>query len=118
MRPASTSTRMVRGLRRVVVHACLGAAATLILGTAAVAQTVTGTIQGTITDSAGGVLPGVTVTIRHLDTGQERTVVTNEVGFYAAPFVPIGPYRLTAELPEFGSVVRGPVQVDLNQTRV
>src|SRR5262249_30666366 len=75
-------------------------------------------IQGTVTDSSGGVLPGVTVAVRHVDTGQERTVVTNAVGFYAAPFVPIGKYRVAATLAGFGTVVRENVTVGLNETKV
>ena len=33
-------------------------------------QAVNGTIEGTIKDSSGGMLPGVTVTIQNLDTGE------------------------------------------------
>src|SRR5438093_6714626 len=84
----------------------------------AAAQTVTGTIQGTATDSSGAVLPGVTITVRHVDTGQERTVVTNSTGFYTAPFVAIGRYRVTAVLSGFGTIVRENIQVGLNETQV
>jgi hypothetical protein len=84
----------------------------------AVAQTVTGTIQGTATDSSGAVVPGVTITVRHVDTGQERVVVTNGTGFYSVPFVPIGRYRITAVLAGFGTVVRENIRVGLNETQV
>ena len=84
----------------------------------AAAQTVTGTIQGTATDSSGAVLPGVTIAVRHVDTGQERMVVTNSTGFYTAPFVPIGRYRVTAVLSGFGTIVRENIQVGLNETQV
>jgi hypothetical protein len=82
------------------------------------AQTVGGTIQGTVTDSSGGVLPGVTVTVRHVDTGQERVVVTNLTGFYTAPFVPIGRYRVIAILSGFGTIIRENIDLGLNQTQV
>ena len=62
----------------------------------AVAQTVTGTIQGTVTDTTAAAVPGVTVVIRNVDTGLVREVVTNELGFYNAAYLPIGRYRLTA----------------------
>ena len=75
-------------------------------GRGAVAQTVTGTIQGTVTDTSGGVLPGVTVTITHVDTGAERAVVTNEAGLYSAPFLQIGRYTVKAALTGFGTVTR------------
>jgi len=85
---------------------------------AAGAQTVTGTVQGTVTDTTGGVLPGVTVTIKQADTGAERAMVTSADGFYSAPFLQIGRYSVTAALPGFGTVTRNGVQVNLNDTRV
>jgi hypothetical protein len=84
----------------------------------AIAQTVTGTLQGTVTDSSGAVLPGATVTIRNADTGGLREVVTNDVGFYSAPYLAIGRYTVTAKLDGFQTVVREGVQVSLNDTRV
>ena len=82
------------------------------------AQTVTGTIQGTVSDTSGGVLPGVTVVIKHMDTGAERNVVTNESGFFSAPFVALGRYSVSAALSGFGTVTREGIQVGLNDTRV
>jgi len=60
------------------------------------AQTVTGTIQGTVTDSSGGALPGVTITIRNTDTGLERVAVTTKDGFFNAPFLQLGRYNVEA----------------------
>lgn len=82
------------------------------------AQTVTGTLQGTVTDTSGGVLPGVAVLIRNNDTGGVREVVTNEVGFYVAPFLSIGSYTVTAKLDGFQTTVREAVRVSLNAQRV
>ena len=42
------------------------------------AQTVTGEIRGTVRDSSGGVLPGVTVTVTNTQTGLARTDTTSE----------------------------------------
>ena len=90
----------------------------LLLSASAAAQTVTGTIQGTVKDSGGGVLPGVAITITNADTGAERTVVTNEAGFFTAPFVQIGRYSVKAALSGFGTVLRENIEVGLNVTRV
>ena len=90
----------------------------LTLGASANAQTVTGTVQGTVTDTSGGVLPGVTVVIKNMDTGGERTVVTNEAGLYNAPFIQIGRYSVTASLASFGTVTRDGIQVSLNDASV
>jgi len=82
------------------------------------AQTVTGTMTGTIADASGGALPGVTVTIRNVDTGLLRVVTTNDVGFYSAPFLQTGRYNALAELAGFGPVQTQNVRVELNQTTV
>ncbi|HUP49640.1 MAG TPA: carboxypeptidase-like regulatory domain-containing protein, partial [Thermoanaerobaculia bacterium] len=82
------------------------------------AQTVTGTMQGRVTDRSGASLPGVTVTIRNLDIGLERVVTTNMQGFFSAPFLPVGRYRVSAELSGFGTMARQNVPVNLNQTTI
>lgn len=98
---------------------CMGAAAIVVASLSPVAaQTVTGTLQGTVTDSSGGVLPGVTVIAKNEETGATREVVTNGVGFYSVPFVAIGRYTVTAKLDGFQTLVRDTVQVSLNSTRV
>jgi hypothetical protein len=53
-------------------------------------QSINGTIEGTVRDNSGGVLPGVSVTVTNADTGTSRTVVTNESGLYRAPLLPLG----------------------------
>jgi carboxypeptidase family protein len=82
------------------------------------AQTVTGTLQGTVKDSTGGVLPGASVSSRNMETGQSRTTVTNEAGYYVQPFLPIGRYEVSAGLMGFRTVVRQQVAITLNDTRV
>jgi hypothetical protein len=82
------------------------------------AQTVTGTLQGTVTDRSNSRLPGVTITIRNMETGLERIVTTNGEGFFNAPFLPLGTYSVSAELSGFGTMRRESVPVNLNQTTV
>src|SRR4051794_24784019 len=71
------------------------------LGVFAQSQAVNGTIEGTIKDGSGGLLPGVSVTIRNTDTGEARVVVTDANGLYRAPLLPLGTYRVSAELSGF-----------------
>jgi hypothetical protein len=71
---------------------------------AAAAQTTNGVIAGIVSDAQGGVLPGVTVTIRNVDTGFTRTVVTEADGRYRLAALPPGRYTLRAELQGFGEV--------------
>src|SRR5262249_24796851 len=65
-----------------------------------------------------GVLPGAAVTLRNDETGTVRVAVTNDVGFFSAPFLSIGSYTATVELPGFASVTRSRVDVLLNRTTV
>src|SRR5262245_57856450 len=73
-------------------------------------------LTGTIADSTGGVLPGVTVTATHVATGNTFVAVTDERGGYRMP-VRVGVHKVTAELQGFGAVTR---EIDLlvNQTAV
>lgn len=65
------------------------------------AQTTTGEIRGTVRDSSGGVLPGVTVTAVNVNTGLKRSEVTDASGGYVFPNLPIGRYTISAELEGF-----------------
>jgi len=87
-----------------------------VFGFSALAQTVTGTIKGTIRDTNEAFVPGVTVEIKNVETGQTRTVSTNQDGFYIATFLPIGKYSVTASQKGFGPVTRENVEVSLNET--
>ena len=69
----------------------------------AVAQTTTGVISGIITDAQGGVLPGVTVTARNVDTGASRDQVTEGDGRYRFAALQPGTYEIKAELSGFGT---------------
>src|SRR5262245_31435336 len=108
---------LTRALSAIVLFAA-GGAILSTLSTTASAQTVTGTMQGTIRDTSGAVLPGVAVTIVSADTGGTREVVTNDAGFFSAPFLPLGQYRVTATLASFGIVVREGIEITLNRTTV
>jgi hypothetical protein len=93
---AEASRRRVRGVLMVLALLALAAG-----GAHAQSQAANGTIEGTIKDASGGLLPGVTVTIHNTDTGSERVVVTDANGLYRAPLLPLGTYQVTAELAGF-----------------
>jgi hypothetical protein len=82
------------------------------------AQTVTGTMQGTVSDSKGAVIPGADVVIRNVETGQERNLRTNSDGVYTATFLPLGRYSVTASGQGFRSVAQENIEITLNNTRV
>jgi hypothetical protein len=92
----------------------------LALAAPAVAQSqaINGTIEGTVTDASSGVLPGATITITNTDTGSERSVVTNENGLYRAPLLPLGTYRVVAELQGFKKFEQTGISLSAGQTAV
>src|SRR5437870_5839771 len=98
----------------------LGTAIVLIaFGTSLIfGQGGTATISGVVHDSTGAVLPGVTITIKHVDSGLTRTVVTSEQGGYIAPLLPVGPYEITALLPGFKQQVRRGINLVVGQEAV
>ena len=81
-------------------------------------QAINGTIEGTITDTSGAVLPGVSVVVLNTDTGAERVVVTNEHGLFRAPLLPLGTYRVKAELEGFKSYEGSGVELTAGSTAV
>src|SRR5262245_46164529 len=97
-----------RALGRLIFAALL-----LLIPTSGYAQEAT--LTGTVTDSTGGVLPGVTVTALQEATGNRFVAITDETGRFRVP-VRVGGYQLTAELQGFATVTRGNVQLLLGQT--
>ena len=82
------------------------------------AQDTTGTILGTITDASGAVLPGVTVTVKNVDTSQVRTSVSDAAGRYRLPLLPPGRYEVTAQLSGFQTMVRSGLTLTVGQQAV
>ena len=72
------------------------------------------TLAGSVTDSTGGVLPGVTITAVHEASGNTFTTVTDERGEFRLP-VRVGNYRIAAELSGFTTVNRS-LQILIGQT--
>lgn len=83
----------------------------IVLVSGASAQTNNGQISGTIRDTSGGVLPGVTVTVTNTNTGISRTEVTGTNGTFVAASLPFGPYRVTAELQGFRKAEKTDIQL-------
>ena len=75
----------------------------LVLAVAATAraQTATGQITGTVKDTSGAVVPGVTVTVTSELTGSKRETTTGQTGNYVVPLLPVSVYSVTAEMQGF-----------------
>jgi hypothetical protein len=90
--------------------------AVLLFGTSAIpAQTITGTIAGTVTDGAGAMVPGATVTATNQSTGVATTTKTARHGTYTIQFLPIGSYTITASASGFKTASIGPFRLEIDQ---
>ena len=77
------------------------------------AQSTNATIDGTIRDDQGGVLPGATVTVTNASTGLTRSITTGERGSYRVSELPPGRYSIRVEMPGFAAVERQDVVLAL-----
>ena len=75
------------------------------------AQSQTGEIFGKVTDSSGGVLPGVSVTLSGASLLQPQTAVTSATGTYQFPRLEIGTYTVKFELTGFKTVINEGIKV-------
>ena len=89
----------------------------LSIGTAVFGQSqaTTGLIQGNVTDPNGAVVQRATVTVSNIDTGFERTVTSNSDGFFSAPLLPLGKYRVTTEAANFTKAILEGIELSVGQ---
>src|SRR5687768_2311720 len=105
-------------MRRTRVVATVSLWASLFaLAPTMLAQT-TAQISGRVTDPSGAVVPGVDVTLTNIDTGIERSAVTNETGTYVFPNLNPGPYRLQASLQGFRTFAQSDIVLQVGANLV
>src|SRR3954471_11116974 len=92
----------------------LAAVLIVALAVPAFAQIEGGSISGTVKDEQGGVLPGVTVTAQGVDATQ--TFVTEASGEYRFLNLAPAPYKITAVLPGFTTIIREGVAVSVGKS--
>ena len=81
-------------------------------------QITTGTIQGTISDQTGAVIPNATVVLKHSATGVERTIMTDAAGRFTAPLLQVGEYEITVSAQGLSSATRRGYNLNLGETLV
>jgi hypothetical protein len=81
-------------------------------------QVVGATLSGTVRDASGAALGGAAVTVKQLETGATRKLVTGADGRYAAPSVPVGNYTVTASHDGFAAQERTGISLVVAQSLV
>lgn len=79
-------------------------------------QAANGTIQGTVVDASGEALAGVQIVLSNVATGFTQTLASDGDGTFRALLLPLGAYRLRAELSGFRGFERDGVQVNAGTT--
>src|SRR5271156_1243406 len=106
-------TLMSKGFFRRIPTAGAVAISFLVCPAAILAQT-NATISGTVTDSSGGGIPSVSVTITNTAQGLKTKVTADEHGDYIFPSVPVGTYDVLFEAKGFRGEKRTNLVVDAN----
>ncbi len=101
-----------------VLTAVIFAVGLLLVPTSSFAQTSsTGTIEGTVTDSTGAVVPGVTVLVSGTNLIRPQSATTNDEGTYRVSNLPPGNYTVVIEaIRGFGRYEQNNVQVNLSKS--
>ena len=73
----------------------------ILLVSVGIAQQLTGTLTGTVADSAGAVVPNAKVTMKNAASGDIRTTVSNGSGYFSVTAVQPGSYTVSIEAPGF-----------------
>src|SRR5262252_4446433 len=92
---------------------CIAFGTSLILS-----QVGTGTILGVVHDSSGALIPGVSITVKHVDSGYTRNAITSETGSYNVPLLPVGPYEVSTMMPGFKQELRKGINLVVGQEAV
>ncbi|HET9703198.1 MAG TPA: carboxypeptidase-like regulatory domain-containing protein, partial [Vicinamibacterales bacterium] len=79
------------------------------------AQSTAATVSGSVVDEQKGALPGATVSIRNVESGQVRTAVSDARGAFQIVGLPPGRYELSAELSGFARTVRSDITLTVAQ---
>ena len=102
-------------MKRRIAEVFAGLACACLLADTGYAQVTLAAIRGKVTDEQGAVLPGATVTARHVATNTVKVAVTTELGQYYLPNLPAGEYEVSIELAGFGGIRRTGIVLQVGQ---
>jgi len=105
----NTSTR--------VQHVCLGLLVWAVCVAPAFSQ-VTAAISGQVEDATGAAVGDAAVTVKNLETGATRVVITDTTGNFRIISLPLGQQEVKAEKVGFKSAVRTGIRLDVDQEAV
>ena len=111
----TASDAVMRGPKFPAYLLALVVAGALVGSPALLAQTITGSILGTVTDPSGAVVSGAAVSAKGVSTGVVTTTTTNAEGLYNLRFLPIGSYTLSVSAKGFATETTSAFQLQTDQ---
>src|SRR6266852_7722657 len=78
-------------------------------------QTTSTEVLGTVSDTSNAVVPGAKITLLRVQTGEQRTAVTDGNGNYSFPLIEIGDYTVSISMEGFKSQVKTGIHVEYQQ---
>ena len=102
----------MRGLRSIICALLLS----LSTASLAMAQLVSATIVGSVTDATGAVVPNAKVILTETNTGVDRVSTSNASGNFTYPNLPPGRYRVTVEMTGFKKEIRDGINLEVDST--
>lgn len=116
--PNTTFRQAVRRKSFILQTAAVLLFITSLFGAVSAQTTTSGQINGNVTDQSGAAVPDATITVTQVETGETRTVTTNEDGNYTIPNLGIGTYRIKVTKSGFKETAVASVTVNVaNITR-
>ncbi|HET9943476.1 MAG TPA: carboxypeptidase regulatory-like domain-containing protein, partial [Terriglobia bacterium] len=98
-------------MKRFLVAFGVFASLLLLSSSLSFGQSLNATVGGTVADSSGALVPGVTITATNNATGVVTSVITNEAGAYNIASLLSGVYKISASLPGFQTQTYSDVQL-------
>ncbi len=90
----------------------------ILLGRVEASAQTTATVSGTVTDQSGGLIAGAQITITNLETGQVRTLPTNDAGRFYAPGLNPGPYKVAVAVQGFEGALQSGITLTVGFEQV
>ena len=100
-------------MKRALLH--LQPMALVLAGSFAYGQTITGSVNGTVTDATGAAVNAAKVSITDVATGVTSTTESSSSGVYNMRFLQVGSYRVTVEAQGFAPQTLGPFALEAGQ---
>lgn len=106
----------MKRLSTILVSLVFAASLLAIFSSSANSQSITATVTGEVTDQAGAVVQGATVTITSVETGLSKTAQTNDNGRYTITFLQPASYNIKVEKTGFAPTTRESIKLETGQT--